>query len=73
MTPTHPWITVQEEGTVLMAHCTCKAGLGEVCSHAAALLYSVLAAADIKNGQACTENALCLGSDKYELCQRGPI
>ena len=54
MTPTHPWITVQEEGTVLMAHCTCKAGLGEVCSHAAALLYSVLAAADIKNGQACT-------------------
>ncbi|KAJ7996465.1 hypothetical protein DPEC_G00237350 [Dallia pectoralis] len=55
VTPTHPWIKVQEDGTVLMAHCTCKAGLGEVCSHAAALLYSVLAAAVIKNGQACTE------------------
>ncbi len=55
VTSTHPWITVQEDGTVVMAHCTCKAGLGEVCSHAAALMYSVLAAVDIRNGQACTQ------------------
>ena len=54
-TPTHPWITVQEDGTVLMAHCTCKAGLGEVCSHAAALMYAVLAAVDKKDGLACTQ------------------
>ena len=54
-TPTHPWITVQEDGTVLMAHCTCKAGLGEVCSHAAALMYAVLAAVEKKDGQACTQ------------------
>ena len=54
-TPTHPWITVQEDGTVLMAHCTCKAGLGEVCSHAAALMYAVLAAVDKKGGLACTQ------------------
>ncbi|CAL8255328.1 unnamed protein product [Boreogadus saida] len=26
VTPTHPWITVQEDGTVLMAHCTCLHG-----------------------------------------------
>ncbi|KAK1904600.1 Exonuclease [Dissostichus eleginoides] len=32
--PTSPWIVVQEDGTVVMAHCTCMAGLGEVCSHA---------------------------------------
>lgn len=32
VTPTYPWITVQEDGMVVMAHCTCKAGLGEVCS-----------------------------------------
>ncbi|XP_056121194.1 uncharacterized protein LOC130099507 [Rhinichthys klamathensis goyatoka] len=55
VTPTHPWITVQEDGTVLMAHCTCKAGLGEVCSHAAALMYCVLASVDVNNGQACTQ------------------
>ncbi|KAF3835727.1 hypothetical protein F7725_028285 [Dissostichus mawsoni] len=27
--PTSPWIVVQEDGTVVMAHCTCMAGLGE--------------------------------------------
>ena len=55
VTPTHPWVTVQEDGTVLMAHCNCKAGLGEVCSHASALLYCVLAAVDIRDEQACTQ------------------
>ncbi|ROI16374.1 hypothetical protein DPX16_6394 [Anabarilius grahami] len=31
------------------------AGLGEVCSHAAALMYTVLAAVDKREGQTCTE------------------
>ena len=39
----------------MMAHCTCMAGLGEVCSHAAALMFSVLAAVNIREGQTCTE------------------
>ncbi|KAM3619822.1 uncharacterized protein V6R79_014096 [Siganus canaliculatus] len=34
---------------------TGKAGLGEVCSHASALMYCVLAAVDLRNGQACTQ------------------
>ena len=38
-----------------MAHCTCMAGLGEVCSHAAALMHTVLAAVDKREGQTCTE------------------
>ncbi|KAJ8259260.1 hypothetical protein COCON_G00182720 [Conger conger] len=52
---TCPWIVVQEIGTVVMAHCTCMAGLGEVCSHAAALMFTVLAAVDKREGQTCTE------------------
>lgn len=40
---------------MVMAHCICMAGLGEVCSHAAALMYTVLAAVDKREGQACTE------------------
>ena len=40
-----------------MAHCTCMAGLGEVCSHAAALMFSLLAAVERREGQACTDNA----------------
>ncbi|CAL8346780.1 unnamed protein product [Gadus morhua 'NCC'] len=39
-----------------MAHCTCMAGLGEVCSHAAALMFSLLAAVERREGQACTDN-----------------
>lgn len=40
-----------------MAHCTCKAGLGEACSHAAALMYALLAAVNLKDGQSSTQKA----------------
>lgn len=55
--PTQPWVVVQEDGTVVMAHCTCLAGLGEVCSHAAALMFSLLAAVERRDGEACTDKA----------------
>ena len=35
--PHHPWITVRNEGLVMAAHCDCMAGLGESCSHVAAV------------------------------------
>ncbi|XP_074532051.1 uncharacterized protein LOC141795161 [Halichoeres trimaculatus] len=53
-----------------MAHCTCKAGLGEVCSHAAALMYSVVAAVDMRNGQACTQKP-CSWTQPSEVSVRG--
>ncbi|CAN7943128.1 unnamed protein product [Ixodes pacificus] len=43
-----PWAVVKKEGTVLSAHCTCMAGLGEACSHVAALLFRV--EVDVKFG-----------------------
>lgn len=46
---------MKKEGTVVMAHCTCMAGLREVCSQAVALMYTVLIAVDKREGQACTE------------------
>ena len=36
-----PWIIADQSGTVVSAHCQCMAGLGESCSHVAALLFSV--------------------------------
>ncbi|XP_034096269.1 uncharacterized protein LOC117562534 [Gymnodraco acuticeps] len=53
--PTFTWIVVQEDGTVVMAHCTCMAVLGEVCSHAAALMFTVVAAVEKRENQTCTE------------------
>ncbi|XP_057310950.1 uncharacterized protein LOC130648858 [Hydractinia symbiolongicarpus] len=42
--PYHPWVAVAKSGKVVAGHCTCMAGLGETCSHVAAILYKVEAA-----------------------------
>ncbi|CAN7946809.1 unnamed protein product [Ixodes hexagonus] len=42
------WIVAEEGGEVLAGHCTYMAGLGEVCSHVAALLLFIEAA--VRNG-----------------------
>lgn len=36
-----PWVLCHQSGMIVAAHCTCIAGLGEVCSHVAAVLYAV--------------------------------
>ena len=38
-------------------HGTCMAGLGEVCSHVGAILYTLLAAVNKLSGTACTDEA----------------
>ena len=48
-----PWVCVEDDGTVLCAHCTCMAGLGEACSHVAAILFAI----DVRNRIA--EDASC--------------
>ena len=37
--PVNTWVTCEYDGTVEACHCTCMAGLGEVCSHVAAILF----------------------------------
>ncbi|XP_041374186.1 uncharacterized protein LOC121387226 [Gigantopelta aegis] len=40
--PHEPWVFLEKNsGTVYCAHCTCMAGLGEVCSHVGALLFKI--------------------------------
>ena len=39
--PLKVWVATKQQGEVLCAHCTCMAGLGEACSHIAALLFAV--------------------------------
>ncbi|KAK4882277.1 hypothetical protein RN001_005596 [Aquatica leii] len=40
--PLKPWCVINQSGDIVGAHCVCKAGLGEVCSHVAAVLYSLI-------------------------------
>ncbi|XP_072047343.1 uncharacterized protein [Amphiura filiformis] len=37
----HPWIVVEQGGTIRSAHCDCMAGLGETCTHVASLLFAI--------------------------------
>ena len=49
-----PWVALEKEGLVICAHCNCMAGLGEACSHVAALLFLLEANSQLKKNLACT-------------------
>ena len=53
-TPLRPWVLVRCNGTVLVAHCTCMAGLAETCSHVGAILHWVETAIRVRNDTPCT-------------------
>ncbi|XP_072176345.1 uncharacterized protein [Diadema setosum] len=56
-TPLLPWFVAEKCGEILAAHCTCMAGLGEACSHIAALVLSVIKANQLRKipgEDACT-------------------
>jgi len=54
--PLQPWLITSTDGTILVAHCTCMAGLGESCSHVGALLFWVEAAVKIRNSKTVTQS-----------------
>ena len=51
----NPWLVIERDGSVVNAHCNCMAGIGEVCSHVGALLFSFEAAVKIRNSKTVTE------------------
>ena len=48
------WVATKNDGEVMCAHCSCMAGLGESCSHIAALLFAVQTNTELKGQFACT-------------------
>ena len=53
-TPLRPWVAVEKIGTAVCAHCDCMAGLGEACSHVAAVLFALEANMQVKKSMSCT-------------------
>ena len=51
----HAWVIVQRDGVIESGHCTCMAGLGEVCSHIGAVLFYVEAVQRVKGSSTCTQ------------------
>ena len=52
--PATPWVVAKKEGTIHCAYCTCMAGLGEACSHIAALLFMLESNTQHKRMLSCT-------------------
>ena len=48
------WASIKQDGEILTAHCTCMAGLGEICSHVAAVLFTAEANTRTKAGFSST-------------------
>ncbi|XP_036003510.1 uncharacterized protein LOC118566198 [Fundulus heteroclitus] len=64
--PHEPWVCVnKEQGYVVAAHCTCKAGLGEACSHIAALLFKVEAVGRFGLNQESKTSVACAWNKSY--------
>ena len=53
-TPLKVWVGCKSNGEVVAAHCTCMAGIGEACSHIAAVLFAAEANTQVKQQQSCT-------------------
>ena len=56
-TPLKCWIVTEESGEVCCAHCNCMAGLGETCTHIAAILFYLEAAHRFVEVKTCTQGA----------------
>ena len=55
-TPASPWLIAEIDGTILAAHCDCMAGLGESCSHVAAVLFYLEYAVRIQGNKTVTQD-----------------
>lgn len=53
--PVSVWVIATDNGSVEVAHCTCMAGLGEVCSHVGALLYTSEFVNSARTTTSCTD------------------
>jgi hypothetical protein len=53
--PLQPWIIAEKDERILAAHCTCMAGLGEACTHVAALLFAVDASVKLRDSKTVTD------------------
>ena len=52
------WVAAEKSGTVICAHCTCMAGLGEACFHISVLMFVMEANIKMQKNVSCTSQ-LC--------------
>ena len=55
-TPLGCWAVLEENGEIYCAHCNCIAGLGETCTHVAAMLFYLETVVRMKGTRTCTQS-----------------
>lgn len=55
--PLTAWLLMKADGRVVFGHCLCMAGLGETCSHTAALLFYMEMGLEIEKSKSCTDGS----------------
>lgn len=63
--PHEAWVCVDTDCTILNAHCTCMAGLGEVCSHVAAILFKIEASVRLGYNKVACTSMPCLWNQNF--------
>ncbi|XP_041361861.1 uncharacterized protein LOC121377829 [Gigantopelta aegis] len=72
--PHEPWVFLEKNsGTVYCAHCTCMAGLGEVCSHVGALLFKIEMGVKMGMTQTSSTSKACQWNSTFRKeCKTAP-
>ncbi|KAL1478154.1 hypothetical protein MTO96_035181 [Rhipicephalus appendiculatus] len=68
-----PWCILKDDGTVVSAHCTCIAGLGECCSHVVVLLFNVEATIKYGMNDRSPTEAACMWSNVSKKSTAAPV
>ncbi|XP_041373282.1 uncharacterized protein LOC121386449 [Gigantopelta aegis] len=64
--PHEPWVCLdKKQGYVISAHCTCMAGLGEACSHIAAVLFKIEAGVKLGFSKQSRTSTACVWNRFY--------
>ena len=71
--PVRSWVVAKKEGTVVMGHCTCMAGLGEACSHIGAVLFTLEANTRYKQSISCTSLPCSWLPPTFQSVEYAPI
>ena len=73
-TALHPWVIAEKNGKVLAGPCYCMAGLGESCTHVAALLFAIEAAVRIREIKSVTaEKAYWMLPSSLDKVKYSPV
>ncbi len=71
--PLLPWVATTKDGTIMGSHFTCMAGLGEACSHIAAVLFAVETYNKLDQDKACTSQLCAWLPPTMQHVQYAPI